>query len=275
MAKHNTEHEMSFLEHLEELRWHILRALGGTFVIAVILLFSKKFVFDTLIFGPANKDFITYKLLCKIKICLSPPTPHIYQRLMGEEFVTHLKVSFLLGLIVAFPYVFWEIWQFIKPGLYPKEQKAARGIVAICSMLFLLGVFFGYFIIAPFAITFLLNYSISNLVAGTDVTLGSWINYMVMFTLPTGLVFELPIIMYFLSKAGLVYPDLLRKFRKHAVVAILIVAAIVTPPDVMTQILISIPLYALYEVSIIISARVDKNRKKEELEAEAESAVSK
>jgi sec-independent protein translocase protein TatC len=172
-------------------------------------------------------------------------------------------VSIWVGLIIAFPFVFYEIWKFIKPGLYQKEQKAAKGIVFVCSILFIFGVLFGYFIIAPFAVSFLASYSV-----GADViskpTLSSYVNYLTMFTIPTGIVFELPVFVYFFSKLGLVTPAGMKKYRKHAFIVILIIAAVITPPDVMTQFLIGIPIFILYEISIFISARVEKKAKEEE-----------
>jgi len=178
-------------------------------------------------------------------------------RELGEQFFTHLKVSIWLGIIISFPYIFWEMWRFIKPGLYAKEQKAARGIVFVCSFLFLLGVLFGYYVISPFAITFLAGYSIATEVVSSP-TLSSYVNYMTMFTVPTGIIFELPVVVYFLSRIGLVTPEFMKKYRRHAVIVILIFAAIITPPDVITQFLIGIPVFILYEISIHISRRAAK-----------------
>lgn len=250
---------MSFLEHLEALRWHIIRALVGVVVIAILVFISGKYLFDYIIFSPTYPEFPTYRLLCSISeaLCFSPEGLEIKQYKLGEEFLTHLKVSFVIGIMVAFPYVFWEFWRFIKPGLYSKEVKAARGIVGVCSLLFIAGVLFGYFVIAPFAVSFLTNYSISDVVSGNEVTITSYINYMVMFTLPSGIIFELPIVIYFLAKVGLVSAEFLKKYRKHSIVVILILASIITPPDIMTQILIGFPLYILFEISILIAKRVN------------------
>ena len=253
--------EMSFLEHLEALRWHIMRALIGVVIVAIIVFLSGKYLFDYIIFAPTYKNFPTYQLLCSIaeSLCFSPEGLIIQQFQLGEEFITHIKVAFVLGLTISFPYVFYEFWKFIKPGLYDKEVKAARGIVLICSLLFISGVLFGYFVISPFAISFLSNYSISDIVQGQNVTITSYINYMIMFTLPAGIIFELPIVIYFLAKVGLVDAAFLKKYRKHAVVIILILASIITPPDIMTQILIGFPLYILFEISIVIAGRINKD----------------
>lgn len=261
--------EMGFLDHLEELRWHIIRSVLAVFVIGIILFLMPGFVFDTLIFGPKNPDFLSYQVVNHLlaSIGISPenyfkPVEFILQTTdLGEEFLTHIKVSFILGFIVAFPYVFWEVWKFVSPGLYEKEQKAVRGIVFICTFLFFLGVMFGYFIVSPFAVNFLAGYSIGGV--QTAPRLSSFVNYMVMFTLPAGVVFELPIVVYFFSKLGLLTPDIMREYRRHAIIIILMVAAIITPPDVVTQFLIGIPLYVLYEISITISARVEKQLAKE------------
>lgn len=253
------EKEMSFLEHLEELRWHIIRSLAAIVFFAIITFIAKEFVFDEIIFAPRNADFFTYRFFCGISehTCIQPNHFDIIPRELGEQFFTHLKVSFWLGLIIAFPYVFFELWRFIKPGLHPKEQKAARGSVFICSTLFLLGVLFGYYILSPFAIRFLGGYQVGiNVINSTS--LASYVNYMTMFVIPTGIVFELPVVIYFLSKIGLVTPEFLRKYRKHSIVFILILSAIITPPDVITQVLISIPIVLLYEVGIYISKMVVK-----------------
>jgi sec-independent protein translocase protein TatC len=254
--------EMSFLEHLEALRWHIIRAGASILVVAVAVFLAKTFVFDVIILGPTNQDFLTYRWFCKLgpQFCFYPEGLQIITRDISEQFLCHIKVSVWLGLIAAFPYVFWEFWRFIKPGLYDKERNAARGVVLICSLLFILGVLFGYYIISPFAITFLSSYSVSDKIANTT-TLSTLVNSMTMFTIPTGLVFELPVVIYFLAKVGLVSASFLKTYRRHAIVVILIVAAIITPPDVITQLLVTIPLYSLYEVGIIIAKRVERNQK--------------
>ncbi len=254
------EKEMSFLEHLEELRWHIIRSIGAIVLVAIGVFICEKQV-TAILFGPKHDDFITYQFICKYfnTFCTAPQFD-IIQRDLGEEFFTHLKSSIWLGLVVAFPYVFWEIWRFIKPGLYPNERKAARGIVAVCSLLFFAGVLFGYFIIAPFAISFLAGYSFGEDVISTT-TLSSYVSYLTMITVPTGIVFELPIVAYFLGKVGLVSSTTMRKFRRHAIVIIFIAAAIITPPDVITQFLIGLPLFFLYELSIRIVARQERKDK--------------
>lgn len=261
--------EMSFLEHLEELRWHIIRSLIAIVSMGIILFLFQRWMFDVVIFGPTRADFFSYKVICQLSnniglgdmMCFTPPDFAKIAIGFGEPFIMSIKVSFVMGFILAFPFVLWEFWKFVKPGLYDKEKKAARGMVAICSILFLLGVLFGYFIIAPFAVNFLAGYSIPG-VQNTP-TMSSFINYMIMFTAPAGLIFELPVIVYFLSKVGLVTPESMKKYRRHSIIGVLLLAALITPPDVVTQFLIGIPLYILYEVSILVSARVQKQEEEE------------
>lgn len=258
------EKEMSFLDHLEELRWHIMRSLGAIAITGILIFVFHTFFFDAVIFGPTQSDFISYRLFCEAShglglgdsMCFEFEDYKLQAIKFAETFITTIKVSFIMGFVFAFPYVFWEVWSFIKPGLYPKEQKAARGIVFVCSVLFILGVLFGYFIIAPFATNFLMNFTLPGV--DNSPTLQSYTGFLVMFTLPTGLVFELPIVVYFLSKVGLVTPQAMRKYRKHSIIGILLLAAVITPPDVITQFLIGIPLFILYELSIFVSARANK-----------------
>lgn len=258
--------EMSFFEHITELRKHLLRSALAIAAIGIVAFINKDFVFNTLIFGPRNPDFATYKVLCSAShalglgenMCFTPPKFNIITRQLGEVLMQHLYVSFWLGVIGAFPFIFWEFWKFVSPGLYEKERKAVRGVVGVCSFLFLLGVAFGYYVIAPFSISFLAGYTLEGL--EVSPTLDSYVTYMTMFTLPTGLIFEMPIVAYFLAKIGLVGAGFLRSYRRHAVVVILIIAAVITPPDVVSQTLVAIPLYVLYEISIMVVANVQRRR---------------
>ncbi len=253
------EKEMSFVEHLEELRWHLIRSLIAIMIFGILAFVFRRFVFDYIIFGPRHDDFPTYRFFCMLSdsTCFNPEKFEIKPIQMGEEFFTAIKVAFWMGFIASFPYLFYEFWKFIKPGLYERERKAARGIVLSCSFLFILGISFGYFIIAPFAINFLIGFDVGAMVS-TAPTLSSYVNYMTLFTVPTGILFQLPIFVFFFSIIGLLTPDVMRKYRKHAFIVILIIAAIATPPDVVTQFLVGVPVYILYEASILISARASK-----------------
>ena len=257
----NDGKEMGFLDHLEELRWHVIRAAIGVIIFAIIALIFQKEVFEYIIFAPLKASFPTYQFLCSISetTCFTPPKIPIITRELGEQFFMGLTVSIYLGIIASFPYIFYEFWKFISPGLYDSELKIANRLIGATSILFIIGVLFGYFIIAPFAITYLGSYSV-GVEAVTSPTLTSYINYLTMFTIPTGIAFELPIIIYFLAKLGIVGPSNLRKYRREAFLIIFIIAAIITPPDALTQTLIGLPVYGLYEISILIADRVYKKQ---------------
>lgn len=260
------EAEMSFLDHLEALRWHIFRSAVAILVITVGVFLAKDFVFGTVIFGPTQQDFITYRLFCQLgaaigaagTLCMTVDPVKWITPVFGETFIIHMRVSFILGFICSFPYIFWEIWSFIKPGLYTAEQKAARGTVFICSLLFMTGVLFGYFIISPFAVSFLLGYELPGV--EPMPSLESYISYLSLFTVPAGLIFELPVLVYFLTKVGILSSSIMKDYRKHAVVVLLVISAIVTPPDPITLVLLGFPLYALYEGSIMIARRVERKQ---------------
>lgn len=252
--------EMGFLDHLEELRWHVIRAGIAVVVFAIIALIFQNEVFEYIVYAPKKPGFITYKLFCAISdaTCFSPPELPLITRELGEQFFMGITVSLYLGVIASFPYIFYEFWKFIKPGLYQTEVKIANRLIGATSFLFILGVAFGYFIIAPFAISFLGSYSVGT-EAVNSPTLSSYVNYLTMFTIPVGLAFELPIVVYFLAKIGIIGPDIMKKYRREAFLVIFIVAAIITPPDALTQILVGIPMYILYEISITVASRVVKN----------------
>lgn len=251
------EKEMSFIEHLEELRWHIIRSVLAIIVIAIIVFLNEKIV-TQLLYAPRYATFFTHELACNLmNVNCEIPQFKIITRELGEEFLTHLKTSLWLGFMLAFPYIFWEFWRFIKPGLYKKEREAARGIVAICSFLFFCGVMFGYFILAPFAIDFLAGYTFGDTNDQT-VMLSSYLSYMTKIILPTGLIFQMPVMVYFFGKVGLLSSSFMKHYRRHAIVIIFILAAIITPPDMITQLLIAFPLIMLYEISISILKRIEK-----------------
>lgn len=264
------EAEMSFLDHLEALRWHIVRAGAAVLVITIIVFLCKSFVFGTVVLGPTRGDFPTYGFFCSLgeflgmgsQLCMAVPQFDWVTPEFGEKFIIHIRVSIIIGFILSFPYIFYEIWKFVKPGLYEPEQKAARGVVFICSALFATGVLFGYYVIAPFAVTFLMNYELEGVRSAP--ALSSYISYLSLFTVPAGIVFQLPVFVYFLARVGLVTADFMRQYRKHALVVILILSAMITPPDVITQILLGFPLFGLYEASIMIARRVERQAAEKE-----------
>ena len=257
--------EMGFLDHLEELRWHVIRAGIAVIAISSVALMFQNEIFEYVIYAPKKPSFITYRLFCALSeaTCIHPPELQLITREMGEQFFMGITVSLYIGLIVAFPYIFYEFWKFIKPGLYEGELRIANRLIAATSFLFILGVCFGYYVIAPFAITFLGSYTVGT-EAINSPTLSSYVNYMTMFTIPVGLSFELPIVVYFLAKIGIIGPEIMKKFRKEAFLIIFIIAAVITPPDALTQILVGVPMYVLYEISISVAARVVRDAKKAE-----------
>jgi sec-independent protein translocase protein TatC len=266
------EKEMSFLDHLEELRWHIIRSLIGIVVFTIIAFVYVKWIFTNVLLGPAKADFWTWRMLCKLgnafnspDLCIQDIPLELQSRYMTGQFTITIVAAFVIGLVIAFPYVAWELWRFIKPGLKMKERNGSRGAVAAISLLFAAGVCFGYYVIAPLMVYIMVNYRISDMIVNQfDIT--SYVSTVVTLVFGSGVLFELPVVIYFLSKIGLVTPAFLRKYRKHSVVIILIIAAIITPPDPLSQVLISMPLYLLFEISILISARVEKQRLREERE---------
>ncbi|MBR9998985.1 MAG: twin-arginine translocase subunit TatC [Cyclobacteriaceae bacterium] len=256
---------MSFLDHLEELRWHIIRSLISIMVFAIAAFLAKKIVFHGIILAPSRTDFWTYRILCKVSelintsaLCIEELPFIIQSRQMTGQFTMHLTSSFVIGLILAFPYAFWEMWRFISPGLYSKEKKIARGSVFFVSLLFGIGILFGYFIVSPISINFLSNYQLDPSISN-EFDIISYVSTLTMLVLACGLMFQLPIIVYFLTKAGIVTPGFMRTYRKHAIIVILVISAIITPPDIVSQILIALPLIVLYEISIFISKNVIKN----------------
>lgn len=258
---------MSFLEHLEVLRWHLVRAVSSVFIFAIGAFIAKPFIFDTVLLGPKKSDFWTYRMLCKASekfglsdlLCIGEIPFELINISMAGQFTTHIVVSIIAGFIVSFPYVIYELWRFIKPGLYEGERSYATGMVFYTSVLFLTGVLFGYYIIAPLSVNFLGSYRVSDLVVN-QIDLNSYFSTIATLVLASGIVFELPMLIYFLTKIGVVTPDSLRQYRKHAVVGVLILAAVITPPDVSSQVLVFFPLMLLYEVSIWVSAFVLHNQ---------------
>lgn len=269
------EKEMSFLDHLEELRWHLVRSTLAVLIVAVLAFIFKRFIFDTLIFGPTRPDFPTYATFCEISrflgmdaFCFQEMPFKIQSRTMAGQFSAHMWTSIYAGIILAFPYILYEFWKFISPGLKDNERKSSREFIIIASFLFFLGVLFGYYLITPLSINFLGNYQVSDEVIN-QFDLDSYISLVRTSVLACGIVFELPILMYILTKVGLVTPEILRKYRKFALIIVLVLSAVITPPDIVSQIIVAIPILVLYEVSIYISKVVIRNQEKEEKRAKS------
>jgi sec-independent protein translocase protein TatC len=263
--------EMSFLQHLEELRWHLIRSFSAIIILAVVAFIYKDIIFDGILIAPKSPNFWTNRMFAHFAEIMHSPSLRINDKpfelisiAMSGQFSTHIWISVMSGLILAFPYIIYEFWKFISPALYEKERRYAKYAVFAISALFFLGVLFGYYLIVPLSIHFLGSYQISESVKNT-INLTSYFSTIASVTLASGLIFELPVIVFFLSKIGLVSPKFLRTYRRHAIIVILIVAAIITPPDIFSQILVTIPLIILYEVSILISAAIYRQKEKESL----------
>jgi sec-independent protein translocase protein TatC len=268
-AKKKPETEMSFLEHLEELRWHIVRSAVAILIVAIVAFVMKKFIFDVVILAPSTPEFWTNRMFVKLGDLVGSDAIKINQIALkmqsikiAGQFSTHIMVSIIAGFIIASPIVFYEFWRFIKPALYEKEQKHAGGAVFFTSVLFMMGVLFGYFLIVPLSIHFLGTYQVSESVENT-INLSSYIGSVTSISLASGVVFLLPIFSYFLSKVGLLTPEYMKTYRKHAYVVMLLLSAVITPPDIFSQILVCFPLVFLYEIGIMISRSVVKKREKE------------
>jgi sec-independent protein translocase protein TatC len=277
MTKKKKDGEMSFLEHLEVLRWHILRSMVAIVLFAIVAFIFKQIIFDVIIIAPKTPEFPTNRFLCMIgqelniqRLCINSKPFQLQTVKMAEQFSMHIIVSLLAGVIISFPYIFWEFWSFISPAMYDKEKKTARGAVFYTSLLFMMGVAFGYYIISPLSVHFLGNYRVSDEVI-SNPTLRSYVQTITSVVLASGIVFELPILSYFLTKIGLVTPNFLKKYRRHSLVVILALSAIITPPDVFSQVMVALPLIILYEVGIGISRRIVREREEKEAE-KAESS---
>jgi sec-independent protein translocase protein TatC len=266
------EAEMSFIDHLEALRWHVIRSLLAVLTSAVVFFLFIDWIFDNVIMGPTRNDFISYRVLCSLShklgmgesLCMPPMELNLQVTSVSGTFMSSITIAFVGGIIVAIPYVLYEIWKFVKPALKPEELKHTRGVIFWVSMFFFIGAAFGYFIMAPFTFNFLANYKIGT--AGILLyrpMLSDYLDSLIDITLGAGLAFELPMASWILSKMGLITPAFLRTYRKYAYVALLVIAAIITPsPDWGSQLIVVIPLMMLYELSILISARVNKAEQK-------------
>lgn len=263
--------EMAFVDHLEELRWHIVRSLIAILVLAVIIFIKIQWVFDNIIYAPVNQNFISYRVICSLShrlglgngLCLPPVDIVMQTTTFGGQFFGSFSIAFVGGLIGAFPYIFWEFWKFIKPALKPKELKGTRFVIFWVSFFFFLGSAFGYFVLGPFTFNFLAGFHVSNLnVIQTKPTIDDYLSNLTNLILGCGVAFELPVLTYALTRIGLITPDMLRSSRKFAIVVILIVAAFITPsPDWYSQTIVFIPLYSLYELGIFLSKKAYKKLK--------------
>ena len=263
--KGNTlEGEMSFFDHLEALRWHLIRSAIAVVVFTGVAWWQWDIIFGKVIMGPFHPDFWTYRIMCKLgdSFCVTKMNATMINTDVAGQFMLKINGSVLIGIIVAVPYILWELWRFIKPALLEKERKAASGFVFYASFLFVIGILFGYYVIAPESVSFLLTYSISDTIKNT-ITVGSYLSMVATITLIIGIVFELPILIYILASLGILSGTFMKKTRRYSVVILLIVGAIISPsPDFLTTMIATIPLFALYEVGIVVASTVEKRKKK-------------
>ncbi|MBK7311783.1 MAG: twin-arginine translocase subunit TatC [Sphingobacteriaceae bacterium] len=266
--------EMTFLQHLEALRWHLVRSAAVIMIFAISAFCMNDFVFDTVIFGPLDQNFISYRGLCALGykmgmgdvMCIKVANPHLQTLGASEQFFNHMWISFLVGLILAFPVVLWELWKFVRPALKDKELGPVKVFAVIASILFLIGICFGYFLLFPMSYNFLVSYQVSSSgIVQTNNTFDDYISLISTMTLVSGIIFEMPVLVYFLTKLTLLTPEFMGKYRKHAVIVILIAAAVITPsPDIASQMVVAVPMYLLYEISIFVSRYVVRKREKAE-----------
>lgn len=253
--------QMSFLSHLEELRWRLVRIAVAIVVIAVVLWFFQKWIMDNLFLSMKDPDFVTFRLMCDFfDICVDEIPLKMQSMTVSGQFSYALMTSIMGGIVLSFPFIFYQIWRFVKPGLKKNEQTVAKGIVLYVSLLFFLGIGFGYFIVAPLCVQFFGAYQISDKIENI-FTVNSYMSTILSTVFYSGLLFLLPVISYLFTKLGVITPAFLRKYRKHAIVGILVLSAVITPPDLISQVIVSIPIVLLYEAGIIVSSRVEKNKK--------------
>ena len=262
----NNTGEMSFLEHLEELRWHIVRSAVSILIFAIVAFIFSRFLFDFVLLAPKNPEFITNRLLCRLadrlnspNLCINAAGMELQNIKIAGQFAADIMVSVYAGLIVAFPYIIWELWRFISPALYENERKHARGSVTAISAMFFIGAFFGYFIIVPLTIHFLGGWQVSDQIT-SRIDLESYLKGIAFIPFATGIIFELPVLMVFLTKVGIITPNFMITYRRHAIIVLMITASVITPPDIISMILVMLPLILLYEVSILLSKRVAKKQ---------------
>lgn len=253
---------MSFLDHLEELRWRLVRCAISILVIAVVLWWFQEWIMNNIFLSLKDPDFISYRLMCKsLGMCTEEIPVKMQSTTMAGQFSYALMMSGIGGVVLSFPYIFYQIWSFVKPGLKQNERSVVKGIVFYVSILFFLGIFFGYFIVAPMCVQFFGTYQMSKDIENI-FTINSYMSTIISTVFYSGLLFLMPVVMYLFAKLGIITPSFLRKYRKHAIVGVLILSAVITPPDMISQIIVSIPILLLYEISILITARVEKNRNK-------------
>ena len=270
----NLQGEMTFIDHLEELRWHIIRSVIAVIIASILVFIKTDYVVDQILFGPTRPDFVSTLWLCKLGqtlhlgdvLCFPPVQAKFLETTMTGQFIASFTLAFIGGFIIAFPYIFWEFWRFVKPALSEKEIKKTRGVIFWVSLLFFAGVLFGYYILTPFMVNFYFNYKLSAQITIMP-SFSDYLENLIYTTAGIGILFQMPLLVMVLAKIGIVTASFLRQYRRHAFVIILIAAAIITPStDPFSLTIVTIPLYLLFEASIILAARVNKQQAQAEKE---------
>lgn len=259
------ENKMSFLDHLEELRWRLVRSVVAVFLIAGVLWFYQEWIMNHVFLSMKDPSFISFKLLCEYTgICVESIPVKMQSTTMGGQFAYSMMMSFMGGIVLAFPFIFYQIWSFVKPGLKTNEKTVVSGIVFYVSILFFIGIAFGYFIISPLCVQFFGSYQMSKDIENI-FTINSYMSTILSTVFYSGLLFLLPVVAYIFAKMGVITPAFLRKYRKHAIIGVLILSAVITPPDLISQVIVAIPIILLYEISVLVTARVYKKLKSQEI----------
>lgn len=258
---------MSFLDHLEELRWRLVRIAIFVVLVSIVLWIFQEWIMDHLFLSMKNPDFISFKLICDyLGVCVEEVPVKMQSMKVSGQFSYALMTSILGAIVISFPFIFYQIWAFVKPGLRKNEESIAKGIVLYVSLLFFTGISFGYFVVAPLCIQFFGSYQISDKIQNI-FTINSYMSTILSTVFYSGLLFLLPVISYLFTKLGILNADFLRKYRKHAIIVILILSAVITPPDLISQIIVGIPIALLYEAGILVSSKVEKKMKNQEIKS--------
>ncbi|MCE2681820.1 MAG: twin-arginine translocase subunit TatC [Flavobacteriia bacterium] len=265
LQRMNEEKNMSFLDHLEELRWRLVRIAISILVIATVLFIYQEWIIRTFFIAMVNPNFISFRMMCEwFNVCISKIPVSFQSTTMSGQFSYALMMSIMGGIVLSFPFIFYQIWSFVKPGLKQNERSMASGIVFYVSVLFFLGILFGYFVVAPLTVQFFGSYKITDQIEN-QFTISSYMSTIISTVFWSGVLFLLPVVTYIFAKLGVITSEFLRKYRKHSIIVVLIIAAAITPPDLISQIIVSIPIMILYEIGILAAVRVEKNRKKKEV----------
>lgn len=255
---------MSFLEHLEELRWRLVRSAIAILIVSIVLWWYQEWIMENLFLSMKNPNFVSFRLMCQyVGVCIEEIPVKMQSMSVSGQFSYALMMSVMGGIVLSFPFIFYQLWSFVKPGLKQNEKSVVKGITFYVSLLFFLGILFGYYVIAPLAIQFFGTYQISKQIEN-NFTINSYMSMILSTVFYTGLLFLLPVVSYIFTRLGIIRPAFLRKYRKHAIVGVLIIAAAITPPDLISQIIVAIPIVILYEIGILVSVRVEKNMIKEQ-----------